>query len=88
MQTLFGADGIRGIIEKYPLRIEDVERLGRAVAAWLRQNDRSPVFLVGADTRESSHRLKSVLCDGLTRAGIRIVDAGILPTAEIGRAHV
>jgi phosphoglucosamine mutase len=83
MQTLFGADGIRGIIEKYPLRIEDVERLGRAVAAWLRQSDRSPVFLVGADTRESSHRLKAVLCDGLTRAGIRIVDAGILPTAAI-----
>jgi len=42
-----------------------------------------PTFLIGADTRESSHRLKAALVEGLTRGGVRVVDAGILPTAAI-----
>lgn len=80
---LFSADGIRGIIDKHPLRREEVERLGRALALWLRNTTPIPTFLIGADTRESSHRLKAALVEGLTRGGVRVVDAGVLPTAAI-----
>lgn len=80
---LFSADGIRGIVDKHPLRREDVERLGRVLAVWLRQYAPSPTFLIGADTRESSQRLKASLADGLARGGVLVVDAGTLPTAAI-----
>jgi len=80
---LFSADGIRGIIDKHPLRREDIERLGRALALWLRNVAPIPTFLIGADTRESSQRLKAALVEGLTRGGVRVVDTGILPTAAI-----
>ncbi|HEC34033.1 MAG TPA: phosphoglucosamine mutase [Chloroflexi bacterium] len=83
MRRLFGADGIRGVIDRHPLRREDAERLGRAVGAWLRQGVPVPSFLVGTDTRESSQRLKVALTDGLTRAGVQVVDGGVLPTAAI-----
>jgi phosphoglucosamine mutase len=43
----------------------------------------SPSFLIGTDTRESCHRLKAAFVEGLTRAGVRVVDAGILPTAAV-----
>ncbi|MEJ5310237.1 MAG: hypothetical protein WHX52_10725 [Anaerolineae bacterium] len=80
---LFSADGIRGIVDKHPLRRDDVERLGRVLAVWLRQCAPSPTFLLGADTRESCRRLKASLADGLARGGVRVVDAGTLPTAAI-----
>ncbi|MGB9872470.1 MAG: phosphoglucosamine mutase [Anaerolineae bacterium] len=83
MGKLFGADGIRGIVDRYPFRREDAERLGRVVGAWLRQQTPSPAFLVGTDTRESCYRLKAAFVDGLTRAGIRVVDGGVLPTAAV-----
>lgn len=83
MGRLFGADGIRGVVGRHPLRREEAERLGRVVGAWLRQKASAPFFLVGTDTRESCHRLKAAFVDGLARAGVRVVDAGILPTAAI-----
>lgn len=83
MGRLFGADGIRGVVDRHPLRREDAERLGRVVGAWLRQHTLSPAFLVGTDTRESCYRLKSAFVEGLARAGVRVVDGGILPTAAV-----
>jgi phosphoglucosamine mutase len=80
---LFSADGIRGIIDRPPLRREDVERLGRALAVWLREVSSQPIFLLGADTRESSQRLKISLAEGLTRGGVQVIDSGIVPTAAI-----
>lgn len=80
---LFSADGIRGIVDKHPLRREDMERLGRVLAVWLRQYAHAPTFLIGTDTRESNQRLKAALVDGLTRGGVHVVDVGTLPTAAI-----
>ncbi len=80
MGNLFSADGIRGIIDKPPLRREDIERIGRVLAEWLRQYASVPEFLVGTDTRESNQRLKAALVEGLTRGGVHVVDVGILPT--------
>lgn len=80
---LFSADGIRGNIDRHPLRREDIERLGRVMAFWLRQYTSTPFFLIGTDTRESSQRIKVSLVDGLARGGVCVTDAGTLPTAAI-----
>jgi phosphoglucosamine mutase len=84
MGRLFSADGIRGLADRYPLRPEDLESLGRAIAAWVRaQGNESPSSLIASDTRESSQRLKHALASGLARGGVRVLDAGILPTAAL-----
>ena len=84
LQRLFSADGIRGLADQYPLTPQGMERFGRSAAAWLRAD--TPVSLpclLGTDTRESSQRLKLALADGLARGGVRVIDAGILPTPAI-----
>jgi phosphoglucosamine mutase len=83
MKQLFGADGIRGRIDQYPFRVEDQIRLGQALAWWWLARGPDPVLLVGTDTRESNQRIKAALVDGLTKAGIKIWDVGILPTAAL-----
>lgn len=83
MKSLFGADGIRGLIDHYPLRPVDAERLGSAIAAYLRVTFPSPTYLIATDTRESSQRIKASLINGLTHGGVRVIDAGILPTAAV-----
>ena len=83
MKQLFGADGIRGEADEYPLRQEDAERIGKSVAAWLCSNQIKPALLLGSDTRESSPRLKIGFSLGLNRGGVQVVDVDVLPTAAI-----
>lgn len=83
MKRLFGADGIRGKVDTHPLTVSATERLGRALAAWLRQTVFSPVCLVATDTRESCQRLKGAVVTGLRRGGVRVVDANVVPTAAV-----
>lgn len=84
-KKLFGADGIRGLVNRYPLTEEAVQRLGRALGVWLHQfaGGGPPNVLVGTDTRESGSRLKAAFARGLQSTGVAVVDAGILPTAAI-----
>ena len=77
---LFGADGIRGPVDRFPLTPTGITELGRAFAAWLWARQPYPNILLGTDTRESSHRLKSILIDSLSRRGVAVIDAGIIPT--------
>jgi phosphoglucosamine mutase len=81
---LFSADGIRGFVDQHPLTPQGMELFGRAVAAWLHGRAvQRPPCLLGSDTRESSRRLKLALANGLTRGGIPVVDAVILPTPAL-----
>ena len=83
-KQLFGADGIRGNIDQYPFRQEDLIKLSQALAKWwLNKRIHQPVVLLSMDTRESSQRIKFILDEGFRRAGVEIRDAGILPTAAI-----
>lgn len=85
MTPRFGTDGIRGAAGS-ELTVELVERLGRAAAAVLG----GPRFLVGRDTRQSGPWLQAALADGLTAAGVDVVDLGVLPTpgvADLARAE-
>ena len=83
MDTLFGADGIRGTIDRYPLRAPDLSRLGYALATAYLQEHSQPRIILGCDTRESCQSMKTALADGLTEAGISVVDVGVIPTAGI-----
>jgi len=83
MEKLFSADGIRGKTDYGILSPESLERLGMVLAIWWKESASTPEILIGSDTRESSERIKQRLVVGLTRGGVKVIDAGILTTPAI-----
>jgi len=81
-RRLFGTDGIRGVVNQYPMTAEFALALGRAVAQHLREDkkNRRPRVLVGKDTRLSGYMLEEAFCSGLMSQGADVFLAGPLPT--------
>ncbi|MFA5449572.1 MAG: phosphoglucosamine mutase [Clostridia bacterium] len=68
----FGTDGIRGRAEMFTP--EFVDSIAYAAAS------NSSKIIIARDTRVSGERIEALLADGLTRRGVNIVFAGIIPT--------
>ena len=81
-RRLFGTDGIRGVVNQYPMTAEFALALGRAVAQLLREEkkNRRPRVVLGKDTRLSGYMLEEALCSGLLSQGADVFLAGPLPT--------
>jgi len=81
-RRLFGTDGIRGVVNQYPMTAEFALALGRAVAQYLRgdKKNRRPRVVVGKDTRLSGYMLEEAFCSGLMSQGADVFLAGPLPT--------
>lgn len=82
MPTLFGTDGIRGVVD-VDLTNELVKSIGRAAASTLATPEHSATILVGRDTRVSGSRLEAALVSGLLSGGANVSRCGILPTPAI-----
>lgn len=81
---LFGTDGIRGEAGKFPLDAATVETIGASLATHLKNAiGRSPVIVVGRDTRESGDWLERALLAGASRIGARLKSAGVITTPGI-----
>ena len=81
---LFGTDGIRGRINRHPMKPESVLRIGMAAATVLRkeQHGRNMV-LIGKDTRLSGYMIESALTSGICSMGMNVTLVGPLPTPGI-----
>ncbi|MDA8104650.1 MAG: phosphoglucosamine mutase, partial [Nitrospiraceae bacterium] len=68
---LFGTDGIRGRINRHPMKPENVLRIGMAAATVLRKelHGRNMV-LIGKDTRLSGYMIESALTSGICSMGM------------------
>ena len=77
-REIFRQYDIRGIAE-YDLSDEIVERLGRAIGTYLKQNGCKKITL-GRDCRLSSERIRNSLSAGLLDTGLHIVDIGVCTT--------
>ena len=60
-------------------------RIGRAFAQFLQSEYQTidPKIVVGADIRPSSTALKSAIIDGITDAGVAVIDIGMVGTEEV-----
>lgn len=79
MKRLFGTDGVRGIVGKEitPLFIA---KLASAVAYYFGKGSR---ILVGRDARAGGEAIKRIVEGVLTLSGIKVYDAGLLPTPAL-----
>ncbi|MFC1699803.1 phosphoglucosamine mutase [Candidatus Omnitrophota bacterium] len=87
MKTLFGTDGIRGEVGKFPLTQSAVLTIARALGSWLKQNSPEHTsalkMLIGKDTRESGDQLELALAAGAQLEGVQLLRAGICPTPTV-----
>ena len=81
---LFGTDGIRGIAGEYPLDSGTLVRIGRAIAAILREEiGRPPRIIIGRDTRESGPSIEFDLARGANAEGAHVESAGVITTPGV-----
>jgi phosphoglucosamine mutase len=80
---MFGADGIRGVVDKGFFASDALEKLGESLGVWWIDKKPSAKILIGMDTRESGDRIKHHLVSGLTRQGVNVIDGGVLPTPAV-----
>ena len=77
---LFGTDGIRGEVGKYPLTPENVLKLAKASSLVLRKKNSISRVVINKDTRLSGYTLEPALVSGLASAGMHVYTLGPLPT--------
>ncbi len=83
MGRLFGTFGVRGIANEM-ITPEFALKMGMAFGTMLRREGRkSPLVVIGRDTRVSGEMLKNALISGLLGVGCNVVDVGIAPTPAI-----
>lgn len=83
MSNLFGTDGIRGTVGRWPLTPDFVLRIGQSLGKVLLRNSNTATVLVGRDTRSSGPLLQCALVSGLLASGVDVIDAGVIPTPAI-----
>ncbi len=81
---LFGTDGIRGKVNKFPITPEIALRVGMAAAIVLKKEHHGRnMVLIGKDTRLSGYMIESALTSGICSMGMNVTLVGPLPTPGI-----
>ncbi len=80
---LFGTDGIRGKVNKFPMTPENVLRIGMAIGSVLRNDHGRRMVLIGKDTRLSGYMIESALTSGICAKGMNVTLVGPLPTPGV-----
>ena len=85
-QKLFGTDGVRGVVNQYPMTPEVALRLGKALAKVFRDAQDIKTVLIGKDTRLSGYMFETALTAGIASMGLDVYLVGPLPTPAV--AHL
>jgi len=82
-RQLFGTDGIRGVAGEFPLTLESVYWIGRALGHDLLRGNSKARVVVGQDTRISSRWIADRLLEGLASVGVAAQSAGVITTPGV-----
>ena len=80
---IFGTDGIRGQVGKYPLTAENILKLAKASSLVLKKNNSISRVVINKDTRLSGYIYEPALTAGFISMGINVVLVGPLPTPAL-----
>ena len=80
---LFGTDGIRGEVGKYPLTPENVLKLAKASSLVLSRKNSISRVVINKDTRLSGYIFEPALTSGFLSMGIEVILVGPLPTPAL-----
>ena len=80
---IFGTDGIRGKVGKYPLTAENILKLAKASSLVLKKKNSISRVVINKDTRLSGYIYEPALTAGFISMGINVVLVGPLPTPAL-----
>ena len=80
---LFGTDGIRGEVGKYPLTAENILKLAKAASIVLKKKNSISRVVINKDTRLSGYIFEPALTSGFISMGVNVVLVGPLPTPAL-----
>lgn len=87
---LFGTDGIRGTINKYPMLPCEILKFSLAIGSMLQRISEAkhekgykPKVIIAKDTRLSGYIIESALTAGLAAVGVNVTLVGPMPTASV-----
>lgn len=83
MGKLFGTDGMRGLVNTYPMVPGMALRLGLAAGMVFRKQNKSRKVVIGKDTRLSGYIFETALTAGFCASGLDVYQVGPLPTPAI-----
>lgn len=84
MGELFGTDGIRGRVNRFPLTVDVVSQIGKAASIVLSRRFKGTIiFIIGKDTRLSGYAFESAISAGLLAGGADVFFVGPFPTPGI-----
>ncbi len=83
-RKLFGTDGVRGEAGRFPLDQKTLRTVGASLTVYLGERlGRSPLIVLGRDTRESGVWLEQALIEGAVEAGAQCQSAGVITTPGV-----
>ncbi len=82
-KRLFGTDGMRGTVNRFPMLPDIALRLGLAAGSYFRSGERRHRVVIGKDTRLSGYIYENALTAGLCASGMDVFLVGPLPTPAI-----
>ncbi len=84
MGKFFGTDGIRAKAGEFPLDHSSIFLIGKALVSILtKETGKTPIILIGRDTRESGEWMEQALKAGILSENGKVFSAGIIPTSAI-----
>ncbi len=82
-RQLFGTDGIRGVAGEFPLALDSVYWIGRALGHDLVRVNAKARVVIGQDTRVSSRWIADRFLQGLASVGVEARSAGVITTPGV-----
>jgi len=82
-RVVFGADGIRGHVNRWPFELPAMFQIGQALGTYVCRRSPHPVVVVGRDTRPSGSELMPCLIAGLFSQGVDVINLGIVTTPGV-----
>jgi len=80
---IFGTDGIRGMVNKYPITSEVAVKIGLAIGSYINSVKTGKKVIIAKDTRLSGYMIEPALTSGLISLGIDVILVGPMPTPSV-----
>ncbi|WPX96228.1 phosphoglucosamine mutase [Candidatus Bandiella euplotis] len=81
--SIFGTDGIRGLVNSYPITAEIALKIGTAIGVYVSDTQFRKRVVIAKDTRLSGYMIEPALTSGLISSGIDVILVGPMPTPSV-----
>ncbi len=83
MASIFGTDGIRGLVNSFPITADIALKLGVAIGGYIEANNATRRVVIAKDTRLSGYMIEPAITSGLISTGVDVILVGPMPTPSI-----